>query len=346
MKKALLIISLFVSSLSFAQKKAADTEAYKFILDYAVPSSPAFTVLDVTPQQVTRGSAAKPLVLNAFTNFLQTGKLDPGVAVDFSPYILLGGGFKNLKEYRDNPYKRALANSMVSLAALKNSKDSTNTDIGLGIRLNLFDDRDLFANSATSVSITDKIGNALADAAKAQTVIGGVPDDEIGTNGSPTGTVTVDMDRFYTDAYNSLRNVKGWALSVGFGYRATAKSSVLDADSLINKQSKLWISSTRYTAGGFDIFGILQGSFSDDAKSKWIGGLAAGSKNKKSNLGAELVYDFSAKQWNYGGNFEIRILKQFTYLVSFGKRSLLVNGVDVISTFRVISNLRLDLFGH
>ena len=321
-------------------------EAYKFILDYAVPSSPAFSVLDITPQQVTRGSAAKPLVFNAFTNFLQTGRLDPGIAIDFSPYILLGGGFDNLDQYRKQWYRRALANSMLSLAALKNSKDSTNTDICAGFRITFFDDHDLFANSQTVKTITDKIGNALAGAAKTPVISGQIPDDEIGTDGNVSGTVPVDLDRFYTDAYNSIRKSKGWALSLGGGYRTTAKSSSLTPDSMVNRQSRLWLSSTRYTSGGFDIYGILQGTFYDTIKSKWIAGLAAGSKNKRSNLGAELVYDFSAKEWNYGANFEIRILKQFTYLISLGKRTVLVNGVDVVSRFRVISNLRLNLFGH
>ena len=347
MKKILSLLLVFISSFSFGQRNAADTtEAYKFILDYAVPSSPAFTALDAAPHQVTRGSAAKPLVFNAFTNFLQTGRLDPGIALDFSPYILLGGGFQNLEEYRNNNLRRALANSMISVAALKNSKDTSNTDIGVGVRVTFFDDHDLFANSTTAKSITNNIGNALANAANAQTVIGGVPDDEIGTDGNPTGTVAVDLDRFYTDAFNSIRKVPGFALSVGFGFRTTVKSSVLVSDSMVSKQSKLWVSATRYTAGGFDIFGILQGTFSDTANSKWIAGLAAGSKNRRSNLGAELVYDLSAKEWNYGANFEIRILKQFTYVVSLGKRTVLVNGVDLVSRFRVISNLRLNLFGH
>ena len=340
MKKIFSFLLIFISFFSFGQSAADTTEAYKFILDYAVPSSPAFTVLDVTPQQVTRGSAAKPLMFNAFTNFLQTGRLDPGIAADFSPYVLLGGGFQNLEEYRKNWYRRALANSMFSVAALKNSKDTANTDIGMGVRITLFDDHDLFANSKTARSITNKIGGALADAAKAPTGIG-VPEDD-----SPSETVAVDLNRFYTEAYDSIRNVPGWALSVGFGYRTTARSSALISDSMINKQSKLWISSTRYTAGGFDIYGILQGTFTDTAKSKWIAGLAAGSKNKKSNMGAELVYNFSSKEWNYGANFEIRILKQLTYIISLGKRSILINGVDIVSRFRVISNLRLNLFGH
>lgn len=193
-------------------KSPTETNAYKFILDYAVPSSPAFTVLDATPQQVTRGSAAKPLIFHAFPNFLQTGRLDPGIAADFSPYVLLGGGFQNLEHYRTSWIRRMLANSMLSVAALKNSKDSSNADIGLGIRITIFDDHDLFANSPIARAITDKIGTALSSAAKAPVIAGQIPDDEIGTGeGGTVGTVAADLDRFYTDAYNSIRNVPGFA---------------------------------------------------------------------------------------------------------------------------------------
>lgn len=74
--------------------------------------------------------------------------------------------------------------------------------------------------------------------------------------------------------------------------------------------------------------------------------MAAGSKNKRSNMGAEIVYDFSKSEWNYGANFEIRIFKRFTYVVSLGKRTVYVNGIDLKSAFRVVSNFRLNLFGH
>jgi hypothetical protein len=349
MRYILTILCVAISVVSRAQNAittADTTDAYKFILDYMVPASPAFTVLDVAPQQVSRGSAAKPLVFNAFTNFLQSGRLDPGIAADFSPYVLLGGGFKNLEEYRKDWGRRVLANSMISVAALKNSDDTAHTDFGVGLRVTLLDDRDLFANSGTARTVADNIGNALADAAKAPVITGQIPDDEIGTSGTPGGTIAVDLDRFYTDAYNSIRNVPGWAISLGFGYRATARSSSLHSDSLMNEQTRLWISSTRYTDGGYDVYWTLQGTFSGAHSSKWIGGLAAGSKNKISNMGAELVYDFSAKEWNYGANFEIRILKQFTYIVFLGKRSVFLNGVDISDRFRIISNLRLNLFGH
>jgi hypothetical protein len=343
MRKILLLPALLWSATVFSQ--AQDSTAYKFILNYAVPSSPAFMALDASPQQVTRGSAAKPLVLHAFTNFLQTGRLDPGVAVDFSPYVLLGGGFKHLDEYQNNAAKRIVANSMLSLATLKNSKDSTNIDFGFGARITLIDDHDLFSNKQTARNITRALGTALAGRAAAP-VVPGVPEDETGVNGEPAATVAVDLDRFYTEAYQAIRNKPGFALSAGYGYRTTARSSSLSKDSLVNNRSTIWLSGTRYTSGDFDVLGTIQGSWGDTTSSGWIAGIAVASKNKASNFGAELVYDFEGKTWNYGANFEIKILRQFSYVVSIGKRSVLVNGVELKDRLLIISNLRLNLFGR
>lgn len=348
MKNLIFFLLIFISNFSFSQTTTpANKEAYKYILDYDVPSSPAFTALDATPQQVTRGGAVKPLVASAFSNFLQTGKLDPGMAVDFSPYILLGGGFKNLDDYKkkENWHMRMLANTMLSAAVLKNSKDSSNSDIGLGVRITFHDSHDLFSSKLAS-GITNKIGTALATAAKAPTVIG-VPPDEIGTdNAGVPGTVPVDLSRFYTDAYNEIRKTPGWALSLGYGYRTTAKAAVIVSDSLINKQSKLWLSGTWYTGTLFNVYGTVQGTFPSNKKALWIAGMAVGSKNKSNNMGAEIVYDFLNKEINYGANFEIKILDKFTYVISLGKRTVIINGVDVVNTFRVISNFRINLFGH
>ena len=355
MKNLIFSLFFFISIYSFGQAPAnnketpTEKEAIKYILDYDVPSSPAFTVLDATPQQVTRGGAVKPLVVSAFSNFLQTGELDPGIAVDFSPYVLLGGGFKNIDDYKEkkNWYKRMLANSMFSGAVLKNSKDSTNADIGIGFRITFHDSHDLFSNSQVAADITDKIGNALAEAAKAPIVTGAVPQDGMGTDsGGISGTVPVELSRIYADAYNKISTTKGWALSMGYGYRTTAKAAVLASDSLINKQSKLWLSSTWYTGTMFNVYGIIQGTFPVKEKAQWIAGLSIGSKNKSNNMGAELVYDFLNKEVNYGVNFEIKIFDKLTYVISLGKRSVMINGVDVINAFRIISNFRINLFGH
>lgn len=342
MKKSFLISCLAFKFLFAAGQD--ETSAYKYILDYQVPSSPAFTLLDVTPQQVTRASAAKPLLAHLFSNYLQTNKLDPGIALDFSPYLLLGGGFKNINDYQNNTGKRILANTLLSIASIKNSTDSNNLDFAIAGRITLFDSHDLFADKNSS--ITNDIGASLANAADARVINGQIPDDVVGTVDNPASTVPVDLTQIYNKAYNSLKSKGGVASSVGFGYKSTAKNSSLVLDSLINQEYKLWWSFTKYKIfKGADLLSIVQGTLGKEIIPEWKGGIAVASQNKTSNMGAEIVYNFETKDWEYGANFEIRLFKQLTYVIFLGKRSIEDNRT-LVEKFRAISSFRLNLFSH
>jgi|GEM_PF-2234693 len=339
MKRLLLSgLIILLARTAFCQSAASDTNAYKYILDYQVPTSPAFSILDISPQQVTRAGAVKPLVANLFSNFLQTQKLDPGIAVDFSPFLLLGGGFKDLNEYKQSAEKRILANTLFSLATIKNQSDSSSTDIALGLRITLFDSHDLFSNSATLNEITNSIGTSLANRASAVVVPGGIPDDVIGPSQA------VGLQEAYTAAYNKLKNIPGYAASAGFGYRATARNSVVEPDSLLNEQYKVWLSVSRYKFfQGADLLTILQGKFGKSIKPEWILGFALASQNKSNNMGAEAVYNFLTHEWDYSANFELKLIDKVSYVVSLGKRSS-INGVETARYFTINSNLRLNLF--
>jgi hypothetical protein len=322
---------LFSVSLSIAQTNS-DTAAYKYILDYQVPTSPAFGILDISPQQVVRAGAAKPFVANVFTDYLKTQKLNPGIALDFSPYVLLGGGFKNVKEYQDNIQKRMMANTMLSFATIKNSHDTSNMDIGIGVRITLFDSHDLFSND--NARITNAIGTSLAQGSNAPKPPRGVPED-----GIDEVTAVAGLKQIYEDAYKKIRDKPGTAASIGFAYKTTARNSIITKDSLINNLSKVWLSFTQYHIfQGADLMTILQGKFGDGVSAEWNAGAALASQNKASNMGAELVYNFKTKAWDYGANFEINI-------ISLGKRST-INGIPVKDFFSVNSNFRINLFSN
>ncbi len=318
---------------------APDTAAYKYILDYHVPTSPAFGILDISPQQVVRAGAAKPFVAGIFTDYLKTQKLNPGIAIDFSPYVLLGGGFKNIKEYQGNPEKRILANTMISFATIKNSIDTANMDIGLGLRITLFDSHDLFSNENST--ITNSIGNALSKAGVAKVLQHGVPED-----GVDQVTTIPGLKDIYEDAYKTIRNKKGSAASLGFAYKTTAHNSIITKDSLTNNLYKIWLSYSQYNIfPGADLLTILQGKFGDGLSAEWNAGAALASVNKSSNMGAEMVYNFRTNVWDYGANFEIKIAKKFSYVVTLGKRST-INGIPVKDFFSINSNFRINLFSN
>lgn len=340
MKYKILLAICCMGYVSFLNAQASsDTTAYKYILDYQVPTSPAFGILGISPQQVVRAGAAKPFVAGVFTDYLKTQKLNPGIALDFSPYVLLGGGFKNIKEYQNSPEKRILANTMISFATIKNSIDTANMDIGLGVRITLFDSHDLFSNENST--ITNSIGNSLAQAGVAKVLQHGVPED-----GVDQVTAIPGLKEIYEDAYKAIRDKKGGAASLGFAYKTTARNAIITKDSLTNNLYKIWLSFSQYNIfPGADLLTILQGKFGDGLSAEWNAGAALASVNKSSNMGAELVYNFRTNAWDYGANFEIKIAKKFSYVVTLGKRST-INGVPVKDFFSINSNFRINLFSN
>jgi len=138
--------------LFFAQRVLADSpdssrSAYKYILDYDVPESPAFTVLGVSPAKVLRGSAAKPIVLNLLNQFGSSERTQNGVAVDFSPFFVFGGRMKNVMEYRNSRKKQIIANTLFSFSTVQDKAETTSLKFGVGLRLTLFDCHDLLQNA-------------------------------------------------------------------------------------------------------------------------------------------------------------------------------------------------------
>ncbi|MES2002872.1 MAG: hypothetical protein V4450_00020 [Bacteroidota bacterium] len=337
--KILPAVCLFVFISNLNAQTSPDTTAYQYILDYQVPTSPAFGILGISPQQVVRAGAAKPFVAGVFTDYLKTQKLNPGIAIDFSPYILLGGGLKNIKEYQERPEKRILANTMLSFATIKNSIDSANMDIGLGVRITLFDSHDLFSNNNSA--ITNSIGTSLANASNAVARRNVIPEDGIGEV-----TVVPGLKEIYEEAYKKVRDTKGSAASVGFAYKTTAHNSILTKDSLTNNLYKVWLSFSRYNIfPGADLMTIVQGKFGDGLQAEWNMGAALASVNKASNMGAEMVYNFRTKAWDYGANFEIKIARKFSYIVTLGKKST-INGIPVKDFFSINSNFRINFFSN
>lgn len=296
MRKLILsVIAIMLLNYCGAQ---TDSSAYKYILDYRVPQSPGFTVLGATPSQVMQGSSAKPFVLNLFTQYFETKKIDPGLALDFSPYFLFGGKFKNIKEYRESSSKQFLANLQLSVATLKNSADTGSTDIGAGIRLTFWDDHSLLNDN----QLTRNIGKALSNAASAPTEV--IPDD----NDLPNVTVA-PIKQLYNIAYDSMRVRKGSALSAGYGVKATSHSSILEADSMKGVVHRVWVALSCYSvAKGVDLLVNFQGGYQDRFLPENKMGAALVSQSKKSIFGAELVYNFGTSKIEGGCTGEVKIV--------------------------------------
>lgn len=146
-----------------------DSSIYKFVLDYAVPESPAFAILGVTPEKILRGSAAKPVVASLLTQLQTGGKLKSGVAIDLTPYFVYGGTIRNIKEYAENQLVRILANTQLSIATIQSPTDTTSMGGSLAIRMNILDAGDPLRDPAALKPLFDALNRCASAPTPAET---------------------------------------------------------------------------------------------------------------------------------------------------------------------------------
>ena len=112
-------------------------------LDFAVPESPAFIVLGVSPENVVRPTSPRAFATSLLNGLDQEGNLQNGVALEAVPYTLARGTEFTLAEYRADKFKRFLANTSLSLGTIKGA--GTNDDaarLGVGIHTILYNQGD------------------------------------------------------------------------------------------------------------------------------------------------------------------------------------------------------------
>ena len=112
------------------------------MIDLAVPDSPAFTVLGLTPEEVARPTSARKLATSLLNGVDRNGILQTGVALDALPYLALAGHLLTLDDYR-TPSKyvlRFLARTQVSAATAKAADvNDKAVRVGFGVRMTVFD---------------------------------------------------------------------------------------------------------------------------------------------------------------------------------------------------------------
>src|SRR5438046_2066040 len=91
--------------------------------DFSVPESPAFTALGVAPQTVSRPAAPTTFATSLLNAVDDQGKLQNGLAIDFTPYLVFQGHKLTITRYRESStageWRRILARTNVSLATTK-----------------------------------------------------------------------------------------------------------------------------------------------------------------------------------------------------------------------------------
>lgn len=114
-------------------------------VDLAVPESPAFTVLGLTPQTVVRPASPREFATSLLNGFDKDGNFQSGIALDTVPFLLFAGNNLTINEYRrpGNYLTRLLARTQLSFAAVKGATDDDpSVRMSLGLQATLYDKGD------------------------------------------------------------------------------------------------------------------------------------------------------------------------------------------------------------
>ena len=126
-----------------ARPQAAGGGISQIDVDMPVPESPAFTVLGVTPENVTHPTTGREFQTALLNGVDQRGNFQTGLALDFIPYLTFAGKSTSLFSYKNSRMERFLARSQVSFATAKGATDGDkSTRLALGLRLTLWDTGD------------------------------------------------------------------------------------------------------------------------------------------------------------------------------------------------------------
>ena len=138
MSRAARVGPALVAAAALAAPAAAQEPQFRT----AVPESPAFTFLGVTPSLVSRPSSVRDLGASLLTGLNPDGVMQQGFALDVTPWIYVPGLSIPLSEYGSSVWKRGLANLQLSFGTVATAGDSASTDMALGLRTTLFDGTD------------------------------------------------------------------------------------------------------------------------------------------------------------------------------------------------------------
>lgn len=108
----------------------------------AVPESPAFTFLGVTPNLVSRPASVRDLAAALLSGIGPNGAVQQGFALELTPWVYVPGLSIPLVDYGSSLWKRGLANLQLSFGTVTTQGDSASTDMAMGLRTTLFDGTD------------------------------------------------------------------------------------------------------------------------------------------------------------------------------------------------------------
>ncbi len=137
----LIVLVVMIAALKAAWADTVGSEDVSKVIEaIAVPQSPAFAVLGVTPDKVVRPGNTRELALGLIQGVDERGNLQNGVALDFSPYLLLYGDELTLKDYRSSKFSQFASHVQISLGTSKGQEEADKSErLAAGLRATIFD---------------------------------------------------------------------------------------------------------------------------------------------------------------------------------------------------------------
>jgi len=126
--------------------------------DLAVPESPAFTVLGLTPQTVARPTSPRAFASSLLNGVDENGNFQSGVALDTAPYLVFAGPSLTLRKYNESYQTRFLARTQFSFGTTKGaSDDDKSVRLALGFRMTLWDAGDPHSDEDLLTCFADRL---------------------------------------------------------------------------------------------------------------------------------------------------------------------------------------------
>lgn len=144
---ATLFMAVFVANIDqrvaladTAEKTPDPQEISKLIETIAIPESPAFSVLGITADKVVRPGNVRALALAMIQGVDEHGNVQNGLALDFTPYLLLYGDELALADYRKSRLAQFLSHVQLSLGTAKGQDvNDESMRFAAGLRARIFD---------------------------------------------------------------------------------------------------------------------------------------------------------------------------------------------------------------
>jgi hypothetical protein len=235
---------------------------------FGVPSSPAFELLGVKPDEVTHVATPRDFQSNQAL-FFDGKQLRSGIALDGRLTMLPIG---SIEEYQTDPLRRLAWRSVFSFGTTDASKQSADLLIAGGLRIPLIDHADPRADKAYQ----DRLVAAALEALNAAPPPFGIGADSV-------QALLAAAVAARTKAVRDAQEKASWGkakLDLGFGYSEKAKGASLDPDDLTMHKAGGWL------AGSHSILG--KALVTASAKAAWSHVDADTLETSRQNLGVRL----------------------------------------------------------